>query len=211
MAGATVPTGANFQIRVWSVLAEQAAVTTHNFKLGVVTGLLDLQDVARSADAIIHTAYKGIMTSQATYRGIQAYLLNVLPLPVPQVETANAGAATGGAVAQSRQTCGITSWKTQFAGPGNRGRTYWPFPPTSGDESIGEPNEAYIDAVQTLNALLFASMVITGIDGSATAFLVLRVRRTPSAPIAIESFQTQQKWATQKRRGSYGRVNASPI
>jgi len=211
MPGPTLLVNNLVQIRVWSTLAEQAAVSTFHFKVGVPTGIVDLGDAALSFDSLFNAKFKNSMSSQATYNGVQAYLLNTLPLPRPQVATGNAGPCAAGPVAQSRQTAGITTWLTAFAGPGNRGRTYWPFPPSSGDETIGEPNDAYLAVINDLCGDLQGTYLVTGAGGSAPMFHVLRVKRSPTAPIAIDDFETHRKWATQKRRGSYGRSNVSPI
>lgn len=211
MAGPTLAAGNVLRMRAWFTIAEQAAVATWCYKVGTITGSLVLSDVAISFDSIMHVKLKAMVTSQARYNGIQCYLLNTLPLPRPQDVTANAGACTAGPIALPRQSTGITSWFTDFAGPGNRGRTYWPFPPASGDETIGEPNAAYIAAVDDVCGDLKNNIVFTGSGGSANGILSLFVKRTPTAPIPIREFLTHPKYATQKRRGSYGRTNASPI
>lgn len=209
--GPLLHAGDTVQFRVWTTCNDQAAVTTHHFRVGTITGLVDLADASLSFDSVMQTAYKSIISSQARYNGVQARLLNQIPPFVSQDTITNAGPGLAGPVCMSRQTCGITSYYTLFAGPGNRGRTYWPFPPASGDETFGEPNDAYIEGVETLVGLMMISFVITGSGGSAPAVFCLHVKRTPASPIPITFAETRRKWATQKRRGSYGRQNTSPI
>lgn len=216
MAGPALLTGDVVTFRVWSVVAEQAAVNTFHYLIGAITGVgADLGDAASAFDSLIATDFKMLLQNNAQYRGVQAYV-NHLPLPLAQVSTAGAGAGTGGTVGQARQTCGISKWLTDFAGPAYRGRTYWPFPPTADDSGIGVPSAPYIVDLQTITVLMFTFFSIPGtVSGAAACRMVLKHGINKSGvippPTLITTLSVDPVWATQKRRGSFGRANVSPI
>jgi hypothetical protein len=198
------------------VCSDQAAVTTHHFKVTSETALgCTLQEAANEFDSRLAVDYKAILSDQATYRGVQAYV-NQLPLPAPAVAAFSSGIGTGGAIGNATQVCGITSWLTDFAGPGFRGRSYWPFPATSADSVNPTPNPTYLASLATLVTQMTGAITITGSAGSSTMFLWLRQGKNKAGIVQPGQFITgnvnQPKWATQKRRGlGYGRANASPI
>lgn len=202
--------------RVWSAVAEQAAVNTFHYQVVGVTGAgADLSDAAGAFDSLIASSYKLLLQNNAQYRGVQAYV-NHLPLPQAQISIVNAGAGTGGTVGQSRQTCGLSKWLTDFAGPAYRGRTYWPFPPTADDSGIGVPSAPYVVDLQTITVLMFLFFTIPGtVSGSVSIRMVLKHGENKAgvtpAPTPITSLFVDPAWATQKRRGSFGRANSSPI
>ncbi len=106
-----------------------------------------------------------------------------------------------------RQLCGMISWRTLFAGPANRGRTFFPFPCTDEDSVGGVPTIAYETILNNI-ATALAGPIAFGAGGMAVLGVYHRVSRTTSP---IDDWTIQRKFATQKRRGSYGRANVSPI
>jgi hypothetical protein len=217
MPGPVLVTGNVLTFRVWSTCGNQAAVTTHHYILGTSSGAgVTLSNAATVFDGTVAALYKNILSAQSSYRGVQAYV-NQLPLPLPQSTVANAGVGTGGAIGNATQVTGITSWLTAIAGPGGRGRTYWPFPATAADSASPVPDAAYITAAEDLSQAMIDLVAIPG-SGGGSINCTMGLKRGPNKagvpqPFAtFEQFVTQPKWATQKRRGlGYGRANVSPI
>lgn len=202
-------------VRVWASQGPQAAVNTFHYRVSETTGLgADLEAWAEAFDAVIAPLMKPILNNNAVYNGVQAYV-NQLPMPLPQSATTNAGAGTGGGVAMSTQTSGLSQWVTAFAGPAGRGRTYWPFPSATDDAGAGVPSTSYLTAVFNAAAAVFEFGTVTEGSSTSTGVLVLKHGRnkagvTPT-PSPIMNFTVVPQWATQKRRGFFGRVNRSPI
>jgi len=198
------------QMRIWSVQGEQAGVNTIYYRVGTVTGTVADSDAAIDFDTTINAAYKALLSTLAVYRGIVARVIKT-PLPISVFTIANAGAGTGGTTALPRQTSGLISWKTNFAGRGFRGRTYLPFPWGTAVANQEAPTAAYVTAINTLaTAINGFTTATSGGGGPAQLAQVLRVK-APASPIPINDFLESDKWATQKRRGSFGRANVSPI
>lgn len=212
---ASIRAGDLLKMRAWAISGNQASVNTVYYQVQTITGSITLLEAATAFDGLVAPLYKAILGSQAQYRGIQCYV-NQVPLPLPGISILGAGVGTGGSVNLPTQSCGITSWQTNYTGPSLRGRSYWPFPTTTEDAAGGAPTAGYITALTALSNAILVLTTLTGGSGSATVFLTLKRGKDkagvlqPNEP--INNFVVQPKWATQKRRGiGYGRPNASPI
>jgi hypothetical protein len=217
MAGATLNTGDLVTIRVWSVLGPQAAVNTFHFVMGAESGgtVVTLSDAATSFDADTSSTYIPLLANSAQYRGVQAYV-NQVPLPQWQSGTAGAGFGTGGATAMGSQLCGLIEWNTRLAGPAYRGRTFLPFPAAQDNADPGRPGASYQAAANAwIGNIMSISAFVNGVGGSIVAQYVLKHGKNKAgvipSPSNITAGTFKDVWATQKRRGSLGRPNASPI
>ncbi len=214
MAGKVLVSGDIVQTRAWTHDTDQAAVNTWYW---LVTGFnpdgVDEEDVAVGVDAVAGPLIKPCINNLAVYDGVQSRDISQLPLGIMQQSKVNAGDGTSGAAALPRQTAGLIQWRTTKAGPGGRGRTYMPFPSTTDTELNGKPTVAYQGHV---NALATALMGITQFIHAGNPLqlvsveMVLKVKPGLSS-LGIETFAVSDKWATQKRRGAFGRVNVSPL
>jgi hypothetical protein len=125
-----------------------------------------------------------------------------------------AGAGTGGTDALPRQVAGLTAWKTALAGRAFRGRTFWPFPSAAFDTGDGVPTAAAVTAYTNLAVEALNFVTVGDVTNRSIIALVIRnkpVRGVPwtSTPVTVGT--TFNKWATQRRRGTFGRANVSPI
>jgi hypothetical protein len=220
-----VPLAVGYPVRcrVWTTTTGaggQAAVNTEHYLVASVgaTPATDL-DVATTLDSIVENEYKVLMTGIAEYRGVQAQILNTIPpylaFYAEQFTIANAGAGTAGTVALPGQVCGIGSYQTLQAGRAFRGRVYIPFPDVADDNGGGSPTNSYITRLNLLVSSLSVGLSVAVAGRTATLVRVLLHRKnkagTTPTPTPILSFETTQGWATQRRRGSFGRQNRSPI
>jgi len=199
------------EVRVWCQESEQASVNTFHYAiLTVGSPALTDTDFNDQFDALIVTLYPALIQNNGFYRGTSVQILNRNPRPATDQNPLSI-AGTGGGTGLPRQACGLTTWRTDFAGPRYRGRTYWPFPSTTEDATIGVPSAAYLTAMGNISdALLnFATTTVSG--RTATFGLAILHRGTPLQVAFVTSRQVQQKFATQKKRGSYGKANNVPF
>lgn len=91
-----------------------------------------------------------------------------------------------------------------------------PFPNSLQDTGTGIPTSGYIGVLSTIASDI--NTFIGGITLGVNITQVLYHRNFPHAepPIPpsdtpITGFRVSAKWATQRRRGSFGRANVSPI
>jgi hypothetical protein len=202
------------QFRTWSTDTDQASVQRMNYLVVSVTGSITDQDCCTLFSTAMEGPMKAILNNNATFNGIEAQLVSRTPLTASVFETADAGPGTAGAAALPRQTAGILTWLTPFAGVRFRGRLYMPFPAAADDQGNGIPTNAY--EVKMFNvAQIYVGFTnpTVGINNAVLAqILVHKAGKTPTPlPTVITSYFIKQKWATQRRRGSFGRVNSSPI
>jgi len=199
------------QMRVWCSDTEQASVNTVYYKVLSITGDIDDLDAAVQFDTLIASSMKDFLNNNATYDGVQCRIWNRVPLPIAQSSTGGAGVGVGGAVALPRQTCGLISWKTEKAGPGYRGRWYMPFPAVSADVTDGKPSTGYVGSLVDFANLLITYTAIDAGGGSVAAVDMVLNSIVHAAQNKITNARGNDRWATQRRRGSYGRSNLSPI
>jgi len=196
--------------RVWCQDLEQASVNTFNFLITNVTGNPVLGDLATDLQTFMAAAIKALINNGATYKGFQLGLPLRIPQPVWEPYTTGTGIGTAGANALPRQACGLFTHITAYSGPANRGRTYLPFPSTTDDAASGVPNSSYQTRVATLTGNLLSVGAIGSGGNTATATWVVHSRvHGTSRQVDTAIFRTA--WATQKKRGTYGRPNNSPI
>jgi hypothetical protein len=215
MAGPVVLVGNILTLRAWCTQGNQASVNTFHYRVDASSGLgCTTGEIADEFSTLIGTTMKGLLNNVAFYNGVQCYV-NQLPLPLPQDSTLSSGQGTGGATSLPPQSCGLTEWDTNFAGPANRGRTYWPFPSTAEDSTGGVPGASYISVLATFGGLLITHTLFGTLGNTCNVTFVLKHGKnkagTIPAPSPIVNSTAIAKWATQKRRSAFGRPNVSPV
>lgn len=220
---ATVLAAGNLvQLRLWTQWngAVQAAVNSSWYLVsGVGSPAATDADVASFMDNLIAPFIKPLIHNIARYQGVQAIIHSpTYPNPatnVPVSATTNAGIGTGGAVPMAGQVAGILRFQTALAGAAGRGRWYLPFPSQTADSGGGSPSAAYVTAGNSLGNVVGVDQPVVVGGRTATLLRVLRHARNRFGvvppPTPVVSFVTDNTWATQKRRGSFGRKNVSPI
>jgi len=209
--------GDQIQARIWFTQAEQAAVCTFTWSVLSVSGLsVSDNDAARVIDTAVATLFKSIMSTDSSYRGTQLTVISRTPRPVAQSYVTNQGPGVEAPPDLPRQTAGLISWQTAFAGRRFRGRTYTPFPATGNNQTDGIPTSSYQTVLGNIANALFNLNTISnvGSTGSALVQMILlhRAGKSPTPqPSPVSGYIIRAKWATQRRRGSYGRANGSPI
>lgn len=206
------------QLRIWVTQAEQAAVMTFNYDILGISGLsVSDADCARDFDSLVATPTKALLSTDASYRGVGATLIDRAQRPQTQYAITNQGPGGAAPPDLPRQTCGLISWLTAFSGRQYRGRTYWAFPATGMNATDGVPTPAYLTSLANIATAIqgITGFTNTGSTGNAAAQMIILHRQTKHPPLPVNTPVTgyiiRPKWATQRRRGSYGRANQSPI
>jgi hypothetical protein len=170
-------------------------------------------DFAANLDATLSADYRALINNNAEYRGLTIQRVSGgPPYELPDVSTANTGVGTGGAIAMAKQSAGLINFQTAFIGKKNRGRQYAPFPSTTHDQGNGVPTNAYMVLLANLAADLRPASYFVALGGRTGFMLpVIWNPKVPGYTAKILTDSEKQRWATQKRRGDYGRINVSPI
>jgi hypothetical protein len=177
----------------------------------IVSGTPTDQDFVTAFDTAIATAWRAILGTNAIYEGVMGTLHGFAPVRIYRKveDTTGTGNGTFGSMMTSAQTAGLIRWLTPFAGPKYRGRLYAPGVPLSAVAADERPTVAYLTA---LDAAALAILNFTSASNAGrTASCRLSLRSKVGTLTAVTDVVTPRAWATQKRRGDYGRPNSNPL
>lgn len=197
--------------QLWTSDSEQASVNTFHYRVNSITGSIPtLSDFLEQWLTAGAATYRACLCASAHFDGGLAQIIK--PLPLFTAIKSLTGQGNGAVVepAMSRQTAGLLSWKTPLAGPGGRGRTYIPFPGTASSSGLGIPTNGYVSDILAFAVAISAFDTVTVTGGTATVKIGIQQSKTGNF-VEYNDVVANQKWATQKRRGSYGRPNFSPV
>lgn len=190
--------------------ANQLGINNHHYVVLSVTGLgATLREIAEEREGTLGTLYQNLIADQATWLGVKLSVPYGVPLPAPEVVN-DPSPGNAGTQLLPTQTCGVITWKTDFAGRSNRGRSYIPFPCEGDSDAEDLPSTAYISKLVALGLAIRGQTTITGEDGETVIEHVLR-RGPPPGTRIITGQRNNVRWGTQRRRGQYGKVNPAII
>lgn len=208
-----IPIGGVVRCPTYCQIPGQVGTNTHKLQLVSLSSgtSFSAQSFIGAYDSFMVGFYVPLISSGASYYGSQAYLMNPIGLPPrPADFNGNAGPGGGGAGFLPSQTAGIISLKSTTLGKIGAGRTYIPFPSPTVNDADGTPTAAYIADLDNLANFLKSPVVV--IAGGVTAtFKVCLYRGGTDTPRFIESAISKNAWATQRRRGAFGRLNSTPF
>lgn len=190
---------------------DQTALLNHHWLVTgeALGGATDL-DFAGALDSAIAADLKALLYNTARYEGVLAQKIFPLPITARQQAVLGAGVGTAGAIGLPRQTAGLIDWHTALAGPAFRGRTFMCFPAAADSDGAGSPTNGYMTRLTAFATDVLGLGIITGSGGSiAVSLSILHV--ADMSTTVVDAFQGRQVWATQKRRGTLGKRNVSPI
>lgn len=195
----------------------QIGINVHHYRVtGISNGGCSQGQIAGTFDASLAALMKPLITDNVTYRGI--LVQKVWPKPVVTAEgsAANAGPGTGGATAMPTQVSPLIKKVTAKAGRAFRGRTYIPFPPMAAATAQGNMTAGYNITMQSLAAYLRGVITVTVVTVQTVLQPVIWHRNGYGQPPVniggnddVTDTFAMTLFATQRRRGNYGRVNAS--
>lgn len=175
------------------------------------------QDLANEYDLTLASGpyMPPLLNNNARYAGTIVQALHNIQWMAPVNSIVSAANGTAGATALPRQVAGFLRFRTALGGRRFRGRMYLPFPATASDQGDGTPTSTYVtDLTNFANDMLINYTQFGTPPNYITAPLVIyhRPGKSPTpAPTIVSAIIAENKWATQRRRGAFGRVNANPL
>lgn len=189
----------------------QASFNSFHYKVtGVGVSVASLEDMITNFSTLVAPKYKALLYNGATFDGIIGQIVSPLPLHARVLYDLDSGVGTAGAIGLPKQTSGLIRYQTDFAGPGFRGRTYLPFPAAADNQADGVPTNGYNSRNLILADAVKGFIAVSNAGRTATVQMGL-FRRAGSIFTPIVSAGAAANWATQKRRGDFGRPNLAPI
>jgi hypothetical protein len=168
-----------------------------------------LGDAAQAFDTAIAAPIKALMAVSASYRGSGASKIWPLPPSNPTWNITGQGAGTVAGDVLPRQTSGLVTLRTALGGRAYRGRKYAPFPGEADNDANGIPLAAYVTRLATWGNVHIN--FLNTVNGANTAQLTPVIwHRTSHTWTNVVTHSARLYWATQRRRGSFGRVNIDP-
>jgi hypothetical protein len=185
-------------------------VNVLHFEIASTTANPTDLDFIHELDANIAAAYKGVMSDQFTYDGIQGTIINRDIQPATVVYTASAGPGGVASNSANTQATGLISWYTAFGGRKYRGRTFVAGVYIGAISTTGFPGSSYLTLLAALASAIFGynSWTLSGRSGTCNVCLY---RKLTAAVTLIENGIAIAKFATQRRRGNYGKNRTPPI
>lgn len=211
--------GTVFRLSNYAYMAGQIGVCSVAFKLDVAVGAGGdfMGDVCLAMYNLYATQWKGALSDSAVSIGAKLSQLSPGVKPLPGIVT-DGGAGTAGAGALPQQVSGIVKTNTTRSGNAFRGRFYVPFPYAASIDADFTPLAAYVTKINNLAANWVTGMNVTP---TATVYQFIPViwhlkankKGTTAANTfdPITGFLSEKAWATQRRRGDFGRINANAI
>lgn len=200
-----------FTVKTFCYLGNQLGLNVHYFQVTAIAGTgSDYGTCATTFDALFGPALRSCLPTVGSY--VATHVQRVYPLPVLVFNeaTINAGAGSSAGTPLPTQCCGIITIKTNQAGRAFRGRRYIPFPTSSFDTGNGVPTAAYVTFLNVIGNGLSLPTTVGGGGNTVTCTPVLYHRKTPATPTVVTAAYGVAKFATQRRRGSYGQPNTLP-
>lgn len=219
MAGQSLNNGDLIRVRAWSIDTDQAAVNTvYYLCTGPNTGGVTDNDVATSLEINWNPFYVSLLNNLAQWRGVQVQRVT-LPPSAPAIGNANPTSGSAGAIALPRQTCGLIQFQSGSAGRQYRGRLYLPFPSSTDNATNGQPSGTYLTNLLAFATFLQNTFFLTDSTGVKFIPCVQVINhgpfgnppQPPPIPSPLTGWSISARWATQRRRGAFGRQNTSPI
>jgi len=202
--------GDKFEIVTYCRVAQQTALNVLMYRMSAVAGDAPTeQQIVTAFTAYIKPYYAAILSGECEFLGCSLRLATTKPFG-GYYYSQNIAFGDFTAPVMAKQTTGIISWRTALGGRPGRGRSYIPFPAETANETPGIPRTDYMTSIDALAGKLrtTGAMVFQGAD---TLTLVLQVyHKQPHTFTDVTHYVTPRKWATQRRRGDYGRVNQPP-
>jgi len=139
------------------------------------------------------------------------YLQNPVGLaPRPDTYNANQGVGTGGVGLMPTQASGLISFYTKTLGKQGQGRMYVPFASPDCLSVDGSPTVGYQTDLDNLGAFL-SSDVVVGAGAVTGTFAPVMYQGGVAPTLFIDSFKSHNAFATQRKRGAFGKTNSLPF
>jgi len=195
----TIPGQTSTNSRDWQVISISGGTTVLS------------SAILESLSTDIPGQFKAMMSSDANFYGIMLYKRTPVGI-APRPDTTNNGAGPGtvGVGLLPSQTCGLISLYSDTLGKTGQGRIYLPFPSPLSNDATGTPSGQY--ALDSEQLALSLTNNLPVVDGAVTAVIKPCLYRPGGPPpYFLNAHRSHDAWATQRKRGGFGRLNAPPF
>jgi hypothetical protein len=168
-------------------------------------GVTELE-AATFFDGLLSPLLANLLYNGATYLGTGVRNLSSIPPSAGAVSTVGTTIGSRGPNPLPLQTSGLIKLITGFSGRSKRGRIYVPFPSNSDNTVNDTPTLAYVTNLAFYGSALTSAGAIGGTGGTIVCQMVIKPRVGFAVTDVIGGI-SREGWATQRRRGFFGRPN----
>jgi hypothetical protein len=202
-----MPVGDILQVTFVCRFSEQIGLNVRHFRIATVVGVEQTHaQIAEDFRVRVRLSLIQILSNQATFEGVIVSKIFPLPksIPVATVAAGEAGLVTGDPL--PRQVAGLIRARSMFAGRSERGRAYIPFPAETDSGSAATPTLGYATNLGQIAPVYFGPAGI-GANPPLTTLTPIIWHRETNTFSVITAIAVSTAWATQRRRGTFGRPN----
>lgn len=208
---ATIAVGDIYQVRIVTALGSQLGEMIMHYECTAVAGTSSTDSaLAVLIDAAAAPLVKPLLTNAASYQGVGVQRIFPTPRLREVVVTTGSGGGTGGASALPSQVSGLIKKVSATAGRSSQGRNYVPFPDESQNQASGIPAPAYVGDLFALGNSMIGPFTPGGGGNTATLKQVI-YNRINGGTAEVTEVIPAGVWATQRRRGDFGKSNIIPF
>jgi hypothetical protein len=200
-----------YQLRSYCTFGEQTAINITHWRVPLIGApLIDTANIALIADGLLAPHYKGLLAKEASYHGADcATIWPAATQPLTSVTGLGIGTAIGGIL--PGQTSGLIRFRGLRAGRHGRGRMYVPFPAVGDCGLTGAPMARYMTALNSMAIVLLDGIQSTSSPGAAGHLKLGLWDKTGKVFDQVWQVAAPAAFATQRRRGHFGRLNPPPF
>lgn len=199
------------EVLIYSPPHTQLAVLRRVYKVHIAVGAgVTFTDVAADFSAAQATMYKNLIANTASFRGVRVRRIWPANLDAWGQFTGDAGAGISGPNSLPLQSAGLITFGGAEIGRKGEGRQYVPFPASLDNDASGRPTAGYLTALGVLGANIVSDRTVT-VGANSVSLWHINFNRIVHTFKLLPNVVRVGGWATQKRRGDYGRANRLPF
>lgn len=201
-----------YEVKLYCKKDPQIAVNVLHYRVKAIVGAgVGGATVAEHMSVVFGPRLRALMPQSANFAGASAQHIWPPPHSQPFYGTGNSGIGDLASEILPLQTTGMITKTTGFGGRAYRGRFYVPFPPEIRNDADGSPTALYLGDLTLLgNEIKNTQTPTLGAD-NITLEPILKNKEFPGIIRFINGVVVRDKWAVQRRRGSYGQPNVLPF
>lgn len=203
------------EVKYFCQLGNQLGINVRHYVVNAIIGIWDTDILAGSMSIKAGNLYPNLLANDALYFGCTVQVVTTEPVGLPSASRANTLNGAAGATILPCQVSGMVTLRSDLAGRANRGRVYIPFPAAQDSTNSVPmlnpfPTNDYVTRLDALATGLFVFVTLSPALLNLNLQGVIR-HRADGTFTRLTTFLSRQLWATQRRRGDYGRPNANPF